>query len=181
MQRQGFLQALFETARLSPAVVTPSAIIIWSEAKVLPSRRRVKSASSSWASASANRTHRGTDHVGEAREDVRFETIRLRELAGRFRRVPHLTQIAHHDGHHRRGERRYATQLGTSGGFEHDQRQRQRSQSFDQRAHPAFIVGDGEALQPAQYTLDQLRVRDSDADEHGNLHDAGDRRPRPFL
>jgi len=72
-------------------------------------------------------TQGGTHDVGTAREDVRIEAIRLRELAGRFRTVTHVARI-HHDDRIRRGRQRGDhEQLVPAGGFEHDPLQRQRS------------------------------------------------------
>ena len=111
---------------------------------------------------------RGADDVGEAREDVGVDTVRLGELPGRLGEVAHLTRVDHDDGQRRGGEGGDREQLVAARGFQHDQRRRDAPEPLDERVHPALLVVHGEPFRRRQEADHQLRLRHVDADEHAS-------------
>jgi hypothetical protein len=113
-----------------------------------------------------NRPNRRPHDVGEARQNVGIDAIGLRQLPRRFRKGAHLPRI--YDDHRQlRGNKRgHAQQLIPAGRFKDDQLQRHRSQPFDERTHPAFVVHDSKPLAGGEYTHNQLRFCDINPDKH---------------
>jgi hypothetical protein len=77
-----------------------------------------------------DKLHRGTNHVGEASQNVRVDAVRLRELARRLGEVAHLPRVHHHHGQRRRREGGHAQQLVPSRRLEHDQRRPERPKTL---------------------------------------------------
>jgi hypothetical protein len=120
----------------------------------------------------------GPDPLGEEREHLGVDRVRLGELAGGFGEIAHLAGVGDHDRQPGRGERGDHRGLVAPGGLEHDERGLLGVKALEERADPLIVIGDGVGLPTGPASVVKRGFGDIDSDErHTTSETSSSRRP----